>query len=119
MESLVSRTQKKGSSSISATYGQVNAVDLGYHDYKVFSMVGGSEELSIWNIIKRTKGATISSVSSSIGATTAARICPKQEFVAFATGTDWCKGLYELEGLKRPKISVIKLATSDMRDATK
>ena len=96
-DNLVSRTQKRGSSGISSsTYGQVNTVDLGMHDYKCYSLVGGTEELGLWNLVKRTKGSTLSSSSSSIGATTAARICPKQEFIAFATGSDWCKGLYEL-----------------------
>ena len=79
-----------------ATYGQVNTVDLGYYNYSHFTLVGGTEELATWNISKRNKGANISVSTSSVGAATASKIHPKQDLIAYATGTDWCKGMYEL-----------------------
>jgi hypothetical protein len=43
---------------------------------------------------------------------------PKMDLVVYATGSDWLKGLYELETLKKPKIAVVKLSNSDLREWT-
>lgn len=118
-DSIVARSQKKGGSSYSSsTFGQVNCVDLGYYSYTGYALFGGTDDLCSWNIFKRSKGITITSSSSSIGAATAVRISPKQDFVAYATGTDWCKGMHELDHLKKPRIAVTPISQSDLKTLT-
>ena len=56
-------------------------------------MIGGSEDLAAYNTGKKTKVKTVASLSTTTGATTAIKISPKVDFIAFATGTDWLKGL--------------------------
>jgi hypothetical protein len=68
--------QKKSERSITM-YGQVNTTDIGYHNYTPFIMVGGSDDLGIYNPNKKTKSKTVTTSSSTIGATTAVRISPK------------------------------------------
>lgn len=92
---MVSRSQKK-SETRSERYGQVNALDIGKYKYDSFAIIGGTEDLAAYNTNKRTKVKTLSSSSTSTGATTAVKISPKVDYVAFATGTDWLKGLNEL-----------------------
>ena len=114
---LISRTQKKTDTRVSLC-GQVNCVDLGYYNYESFSLIGGSEDLSSYNMLKKTKGTTISAASSTIGAATAVRISPRMDFVAFSTGSDWTKGIHELESLRRPRIGVVKLTAGDLKTLT-
>lgn len=97
-------------------YGQVNCVDIGFHNYDVFSIIGGSEDLGIFNTIKKSKVKTLATAGSATGAGTAVRISPKNEYVAYATGSDWLRGLYELESIKKPRIAVVKLSNSDLND---
>lgn len=79
-------------------------------------MIGGTEDLSAYNIIKKNKGTTYISTSASIGAATAVRLSSRLDFIVYATGSDWTKGIHELENLKKPKIGVTKLTSSDLRD---
>lgn len=111
----VARVQK---SMIRSTtfYGQVNCVDIGYHNYEIFTIVGGTEDIVIFNINKKSKAKTVSISSSLIGPGTAVRISPKNDYIAFATGSDWLKGLYELESIKKPKVSVAKLSIGDLNE---
>ena len=99
----------------SSTYGQVNTVDLGFKNHETFCLIGGTDNLRACNISTKVEGPMITSSSSSIGATTAARLSPTLDFVAFATGTDWCKGIHELDHVKKPIVSVIKLSDSELR----
>lgn len=92
---LVSRSQKT-TNSRTALYGQVNCVDLGYMSYEVFALIGGTEDLTAYNIVKRSKGNTYSTSNSSTGAATAMRLSPKLDYLVYATGTDWNKGIHEL-----------------------
>ena len=116
-DQVVSKVQKK-SDTRGILYGQVDCVDLGYAQYEAFAFVGGTENLESYNLVAKNKADTITSSTSSIGATTAVRISPKQDFLVFATGTDWTKGIYVLETLKRPKIALIKLTPGDIKNLT-
>ena len=89
---LISRSQKK-SDVRSEKFGQVNALDIGKYKYDSFTMIGGSQDLAAYNTVKKTKVKTLASLSTTTGATTAVKISPKVDFIAFATGTDWLKGL--------------------------
>ena len=104
------RTQKKRHS-ISMSKS-VNTVDIGYHRYETFVVVGGGEDLGGINIRKNSKSKTYASISSTTGAITAARLSPKLDYLAYATGTDWMMGLKELEGIKKPTIAVSKITSS-------
>lgn len=92
-------------------FGQVNAVDIGYIDHSFFSMVGGSEDLAGFNLSNKSKVGSYINQNSTTGAITAVRLRPKLDYMAVGTGSDWLKGLHELETIKRPKIVIIKLAT--------
>lgn len=92
---LVSRSQKT-TNSRTTLYGQVNCIDLGYMNYEVFALIGGTEDLTAYNIAKKSKGNTYSTPNSSTGAATAMRLSPKLEYLVYATGTDWNKGINEL-----------------------
>lgn len=115
VSSYVARVQK---STIRGTtfYGQVDCVDIGYHNYEIFTVVGGSEDMVIFNNNKKLKARNISTALGTIGAGTAVRISPKNDYIAFATGCDWLKGLYELESIKKPRIGVAKLNSVDLND---
>jgi hypothetical protein len=52
--------------------------------------------MGIYNLNKKTRVRPLATSGSSTGAITAVRLSPKQEYVAFATGTDWLKGIHEL-----------------------
>jgi hypothetical protein len=75
-------------------FGQVNCVDIGYHNYETFCLIGGSDDLSSYNTNKRNKGNTYSTASTSIGATTAVRLSPKLDYIVYANGSDWTKGIH-------------------------
>lgn len=94
-EPLVSRSQKTTNTRITL-YGQVNCVDLGYMSYEVFALIGGTEDLTAYNIAKRSKGNSYASSNNSTGAATAMRLSPRLDFLVYATGTDWTKGINEL-----------------------
>ena len=74
-------------------YGQVDCVDIGYFNYETYTLIGGSDDLAVYNLIKKSKMKTLASSGTSTGATTAVRISPRQDYVAYATGTDWLKGI--------------------------
>jgi hypothetical protein len=74
----------------------VDCVDVGYYEYEAFFLIGGSEDMGIYNLNKKTRVRPLATSGSSTGAITAVRLSPKQEYVAFATGTDWLKGIHEL-----------------------
>lgn len=118
-DGIVNKTQKKIGGGISnSTYGQVNTVDLGFKNHETFCLVGGTDNLRTFNLSTKNEGPMITSSSTSIGATTAVRLSPNLEFVAFATGTDWCKGIHELDHIKKPLVSVIRLNESELRKLT-
>lgn len=99
-------------------FGQVNCVDIGYYNYEIFTVVGGTEDTVIFNTNKRSKAKNVVTSSGIIGATTAARVSPRNDFIAFATGCDWLKGLYELENIKKPRVSVARLSNADLNECT-
>lgn len=111
--SYVIRTQKrtvKGKD----MFGQVNAVDIGLSNNDFYLAVGGSEDLGVYNPAKKTKVKTIVQNNP----TTAVSFNPNHQFMAYAVGTDWLRGLVELEQPKRPKITVVKMAEKDVMDYT-
>jgi hypothetical protein len=79
-------------------------------------LIGGSDDLAVYNLLKKSKVKTLSSSNSTVSATTAVRISPNQDYVAYATGTDWLKGLSELENIKKPRLTVMKLDSKEVRD---
>jgi hypothetical protein len=97
-------------------FGQVNCVEIGIHSYSPYLVIGGTDDLSVYNYAKKSKAKTICNANSTIGATTAVRLSPKSDYIAYATGSDWLKGLHELETLKKPKITVWKLTNSDLSE---
>jgi hypothetical protein len=111
--SFVARTQKRTEQD-TVMYGQVNAVELGFHNFEGFAVVGGGEEIAVLNTVKRTKVRALASKDSSTGAGTAIRLSPHNQYIAFATGSDWSKGLYGLEDTKKPRIAVVKLSNIDL-----
>lgn len=58
-------------------YGQVNTIDINSHNYEPYVAIGGSEDLALYNIIKRSKTKTLTTYSSQVGSSTACRISPK------------------------------------------
>lgn len=72
--------------------------------------------MAVYNLNKRSKVKTLSSSNSNVSATTAVRISPNQDYVAFATGTDWLKGLNELDNIKKPRLTVMKLDSKEIKD---
>lgn len=68
-------------------------MEIGSYDYETFGMIGGSEDLCSYNLVKKIKVKTIVSLSSSIGASTAVKLSPTLDYVIYATGSDWLKGL--------------------------
>jgi hypothetical protein len=74
----------------------VDCVDVGCYEYEGFFLIGGSEDLGIFNLNKKTRIRPFATSGTSTGAITAVRISPKNEYVVFATGTDWLKGIHEL-----------------------
>jgi uncharacterized protein with WD repeat len=114
----VARVQKNTIRSSTGFYGQVNCLDLGYHNYEGYTVIGGSEDINIFNTNKRSKVKSLATTGQSQGAGTAVRISPKNDYIAYATGSDWLKGLYELETIKKPKIAVVKLTVQDLNDYT-
>ena len=114
---VVSKVQKK-SDTRNPLYGQVNCVDLGYSAYQAFAYVGGTENLQSYNLVSKNKVDTVTTTTSSVGACNAIRISPKQDYVVYATGTDWTKGIHELENLKRPRIGLVKLSQGDVKRLT-
>lgn len=93
-------------------------MDIGYYNHETFCLIGGSDDLSSYNILKKSKGNTYSNCSSSVGATTAVRLSPKLDYIVYATGSDWTKGIHELENMKKPKICLAKLSMNDLKDLT-
>lgn len=111
----VTRVQKRTEKSTNM-YCQVNTIDISFHNYDPFVMIGGSEDLALYNILKRSKTKTLTAYSTQVGSSTACRINPKNEYIAFATGIDWLRGIQDLEYIKRPRIGVVKLSNSDLID---
>lgn len=115
---FVSRVQKrpgKNSRNENAQfYTQVDAVDIGIYNSDFFVAIGGSDDLGVYNNYKKSKVQTLAPISQLIGATTAVSFSPGSDYVAFAVGTDWLKGIHELEGMKRARIGVTKLSKNDM-----
>lgn len=98
-------------------YTQVDAIDIGISNSDFFVAIGGSEDLGIYNHYKKLKVKNLTPSSQS-GASTAVSFSPKYDYVAFAVGSDWLKGIYELETVKRAKIGVAKLSNTDMLSFT-
>lgn len=116
MNAYVTRVMKKKDAKNNDLFGQVNAIDIGYHNYETFSIFAGTEEIAIYNTTKKSKVKTLTTNSTGTGAGTAVRISPKNDYIAYATGSDWIKGLYELETIKKPRIGVVKLSNSELNE---
>lgn len=86
---MVSRSQKRLESRYTL-YGQVNAVDMGTAGYETYSLVGGSDDLKSYNTNKKSIVTTYVQGNS----VTAVRVSPNGDFLAYATGYDWAKGIY-------------------------
>ncbi len=50
---------------------------------------------------------------------TAAKFSPDYEWVVYATGYDWCEGIFGLENAKKPKIFACKISSDDLAKMTK
>lgn len=112
--SLVSKTQKRTVNG-KEFLGQVNTVDIGINGNVYFVVIGGSDEMGIYNHYKRTKGKTIVLPQNGQNiATTAVSFNPKQGYLAYAVGYDWLRGLYDQEQPKRPKIAVMKVSKNEI-----
>ena len=107
-EGEVILSQKKPLQNYQRLIGSVNAVDYCRKDNNEICLIGGTQNLCPNNLKSKRIGLTIIESSKSIGATTAARFSPNLDFIAFATGTDWHKGIQELGGIKKPIVSVIR-----------
>ena len=81
-------------------------------------MIGGTEDLSSYNLAKKIRVKGIAASSSSTGASTAVRLSPKLDYIIYATGSDWIKGLNELDNITKPKIGGMKILSSDLRELT-
>lgn len=112
----VNKVQKRMEKGITMLL-QVDAVDIGVSNSDFCVAIGGTEELGIYNHIRRAKVKTLVSASQT-AATTAVSFSPKHDYIAYAVGSDWLKGIYELETMKRPKIGVVKLSSADMSSFT-
>jgi len=69
-------------------------------------------------LYRKIKCKTITSSTSSIGAVTAVKMSPKLDYVLYATGSDWLKGIHELENPKKPKIGVTRITKPDLNSFT-
>lgn len=94
VSNIVSRTQKK--TAVGKTlYGQVNAVDIGLSNQDFYFVVGGSEDMGIYNHYRKTKVRVIvqSPINQTIS-TTAISFSPNHQYIAYAVGSDWLRGIY-------------------------
>ena len=76
LEPIVSRSQKRTDHRVQM-YGQVNAVDIGVSNYDPFTIIGGSEDCSGYNLYKKNRIKSYSQYGTTVGATTAVRLHPK------------------------------------------
>lgn len=79
-------------------------------------LAGGTDDLGGINIRKNSKSKTYATASTTQGAITAARLSPKLDYVAYATGSDWIQGLRELDHMKQPTIGVAKITSNELHD---
>ena len=107
-EGEVILSQKKTLPNYQKLIGSVNAIDYCRKNNNEICLIGGTQNLCPTYLKSKRNGLTITEASKSIGATTAARFSPTLDYIAFATGTDWNKGIKELEGIKKPIVSVIR-----------
>ena len=102
--------QKKTPHHYSLT-GQVNSVDISVKDRKYcFCAIGGSEDGGMHEINKNRKLKNLTNSST----VTAVKVSPDSEYVVFALGSDWAKGLNELTESKKPKLIGMRLNSSDI-----
>ena len=113
MNHYVARVQKLNIKN-TTFHGQINSLDLGFHNHLNYLVVSGSEEICIFNVNKKSKVKSLSQIGATVGAGTAVKISPNQDYLAYSTGSDWTKGLSELDGIKKPRIVVTKLSNSDI-----
>lgn len=90
--------------------GQLNTVDIACKDRKYcFCVYGGSEESGMFDITKNKKVKNLTSAST----VTAVKVSSDCEFMIYATGSDWIKGVDELNDAKKAKLIGLKVTTSD------
>ena len=73
--------------------GQLNSVDINSKERKSFAVYAGTEEAAFFDAQKNKK---VKNITSSKCAVTAIKISPDSEYLVYATGSDWSKGVDEL-----------------------
>jgi len=94
----------------------INGIDFGVKDGKYeFGVFCGTEEMATYSTEKSLRIKTLGSTGVTV---TAISVSPDCEYYAFATGTDWCKGMEELSSSLPIKINVGRLTSSDVTTLT-
>jgi hypothetical protein len=91
--------------------GTVNCLDIGFKDKYEFVLYCGTTETGIYNPDKNLKLKTITTNEKSV---TSVAISPECEYYVYCFGSDWCKGLEELNTYSAVKINVGRINTSDV-----
>jgi len=97
-------------------FGQVTTVDIGYYNYDTYLAVGGTDDYAVFNIHKKLRSKGLVNPNSAVGSTTASKIHPNNKYIAFANGTDWAKGIQELENIKKPKITLYRILGGELNE---
>jgi hypothetical protein len=93
---------------------QLNSVDVAFYDGRPFIGVASSSESTLINPFTKYKIVSFSNEDRE-GASTAIKISPNLEFVAVCTGSDWSKGLGELQCLRKPRVIVSRLTMDQLK----
>ena len=110
IEKPVQTKLQKKSTHHSSLMGQMNSVDISCKDRKhFFCFYSGSEETGMFEITKNKKIKNITTANS----VTAVKVSPDSDFLLYACGSDWLKGLDELNDAKKAKLVGVKLTSSD------
>jgi hypothetical protein len=108
---VIYRCQKK-SSYRKEVCGMVNCVELGFRECKYeFALFCGTIEAGMFSPEKNLK---IKAIMTSEAAVTAISVSPDCEYYAYAFGSDWCRGLEELNTYTSVKVMVGRITTADV-----
>jgi hypothetical protein len=105
---------KKNIPSKRSLFAQLNSVDVGCYDGKPFIGVASTLESTLINPFTKYKIVSFSNEDRE-GASTAIKISPNLDFVVVCTGSDWTKGLAELECLRKPRVIVSRLTMNQLK----
>ena len=72
-------------------------------------MYGGTEETGVYDLLRDKKARTITTNLT----TTCVRMNPDCEYLVYGVGSDWMKGMEEMEQSKKCRLIGMKISSSD------